>query len=1002
VWTDNDAEWIIDLTGHHTGHVTYARNAGRYKLYPTVDNARTKRFSARADTIFENLGELKKLADFGFGGDAYPAEEGDRSEELDLDHNQFWHDEPTELPETKTYQFVYANGGLEISPEHEHKELLQHAGLSTSHSGPMAVGYVSVIKDRATWEVQSNVNIKSLNKAFKDYTKHVGWIWGGLTNIDGEPISDDFAPKRSRTLHWIYDRDADHLWIGRSPGAELSTRVASNYELGSLRSGALRVGSGRATLQGPAPQAAIRGLYDFCCDRGLRLFAVNDNALHQVEDLDTYDRGSNEGGAFEAEREPSGLYSCPSCGELFPNWHEYQKHRREAPHDEPEPDSGFPELDMDADFPPHFTEQQPVVMATTYKEACRVRGKIPHHGDQYFVAYHCGSPLGYAVVGPNGRIIQSFAERDYVKPFITSAVQRYTGNEPKDMLDQPIPFVFDIDRDKIEVGEPGQPTSSLGGFLPGGVVEGTYEPGGKLILRTETSFPYSVHHLVSLWYYSHPELAVKNVYKMNQDGKQVKLAAAEPQSVGGYISTMVAADPAAELAAKALQSAGGRVFAVGGAVRDAVMGNEPKDIDLMVIGLPAESVDEALRKLPGRVDLTGKDFGVFRFRDKNGAEVEIALPRKERSTGSSHQDFDVQADHTMTPEEDLFRRDFTANAMAVDLSNGHLIDPYGGVDDARQGILRTVNPQALSEDPLRVVRALGAHARHGLHPDKSTREQMNQNADSITHLPSERVQAELDKIFKSKNPASAIRLARETGVLKHILPEVDAAFGYDQQNRHHELELGDHLVKVLDRVSQLTDDPDVRLAALLHDIGKPGSQWTDPDTGESHFYKKKLPDGTFVGQNHDEVGARMAEQAMRRINGYDTNRINRVRDLVNHHMFPAFTTPKGARRFVNRVGDHADDLLLLREADQGGKSAAHDPTTNVEVQRNLLEQARQAPTTTAQLAVNGNDLIAAGIPQGPQIGQILKSLTQAVVDDPALNTRDQLLNYARQYGTITS
>ena len=200
------------------------------------------------------------------------------------------------------------------------------------------------------------------------------------------------------------------------------------------------------------------------------------------------------------------------------------------------------------------------------------------------------------------------------------------------------------------------------------MIEGVYEPCGKVIVKTLTNMPYSVRHVIDLWYYQHPELSVTSVYLQDNGGKEQKLAAGD-KNVGGYISTLVASDPTARQAAKALESEGAKVFAVGGAVRDAMLGKEPKDIDLMVSGKTPAEVQAILSLLPGHVNLTGKDFGVFRYQNDR-SEVEIALPRREKSTGEGHKDFNVQADPHMTPQEDLWRRDFTANAMAVNLGNG--------------------------------------------------------------------------------------------------------------------------------------------------------------------------------------------------------------------------------------------------------------------------------------------------------------------------------------------
>jgi tRNA nucleotidyltransferase (CCA-adding enzyme) len=733
-----------------------------------------------------------------------------------------------------------------------------------------------------------------------------------------------------------------------------------------------------------------------------------------VEDLELENTGDNSGDFDKNkgdirdpgdEREPSGLYRCPSCQRLFPNWKLYQKHRREqeGEGDEVLDDSKFPEINMDvtSPFEPHFTPQQPDIMPLAgYAEASRVSGfENGSLADEYYVAYHHGSPVAYArlVEGKLHDLVT--VDEAYRRPLLAKVV-KYAEKSPSQLLPAPVPFIYDIQSDQVTVGQAGQRTSDIPGqFTPGGILEGSYEPGGKIVIRTMTTMPYSVRHMVELWYWQHPELEVKNVELQDATGSTTKLAA---EDIGAVVGKLLAASPAAFGAAQALREVGGNVFAVGGAVRDAISGKVPKDIDLMVTGIPGNRVQAALQQLPGRVDYTGKDFGVFRYRTKDD-EVEVALPRRERSTGPQHRDFDVQADHTMTPEEDLYRRDFTANAMAVDLSNGRLIDPYGGANDLAAGRLRTINDQSLSEDPLRVLRGIVAYGRHGLVPDERTRKQMADNAQSLTLEPAERIKDELDKLFKeSDRPGDAIKLAHEIGVLRHVLPEVDRCMGYNQNNPHHELQLGDHLLNVCNRVAEQTKDPDLRMAGLLHDIGKPDSAWVDPETGKNHYYLKRLEDGSTVGQMHEDVGADLARARLTNLR-YPNDRIKRVEDLIRNHMWKAFTSERGARKFLNRVGDHADDLMTLRWADQGGKTEyPTDPSLSLDTQRNLLEQVRnsQQPTQQSQLAINGSDLLQAGIPQGPEIGQILRNLTEAVIEDPRLNTRDRLLTMALQNGKL--
>lgn len=997
-WLSSDGRWAIDLTAGHNGTHLYGENNGYYTEYPLIDNERTKRFARRANLNFENLDVLLKVS-LDYMGDAYPAEEPQATED-----RGYWHDEPAVDPAQGEYKFVYGNGGLEVSPAHDHHELADHAGVSGDHRGPVAVGWIVVADNRATWEVQTNISLKALERVFKDYCKNVGWQWGGMTNIEGEPISDEFAPSKTSLLRFAYAND--HLYLGKVSHSEIV--IQSKLEDPDV--GWIKIQDGCARVW-PVYARAIESLYEWATDNDLILYSANDNVYRTIPDLESDNTGTNLGDEPKDDirtpgndRETSGLYRCPDCERLFPNWHEYSRHRKETENSLPEEHGGFPELNQDAPHPfqPHFTPQQPEIMPmASLSEAERAPGfEGGRPTDDYFVAYHSGSPVGYAKLR-NGKLADLSAVQGSYERAIFSKVVKYTAKEPKDLLASPVPFIYDVFDDTITVGKPGQRTSEIPGkFTPGGIVEGTYHPGGKVAIRSMTNVPYTVRHMIQLWYYQHPELAVKSVSLQDDAGRETKLAA---EGVGGTVKALALADPAASQAITALQAVGGKVYVVGGAVRDAVAGRTPKDIDLMVTGLEPGRVEAALKHPRGaRVDLTGKDFGVFRFRYM-GNEVEVALPRRDRNTGDGHKDFEVQADHTMTPEEDLWRRDFTVNAMAVDLQNGKLIDPYGGQEDIQNNVLRSVRPESLSEDPLRIVRALVARGRHGFNPDDTTRYQMGQFAHSLDHLPAERIKEELDKLFKSDDPAAAIRLAHETGALKHILPEVDTCMGYDQNNPHHELELGNHLLSVLERTAQKSDDPDLRLAALLHDIGKPASAWVDPETGKNHYYLKKYEDGRTVGAMHEEVGADMAEKLMDRLR-YPKDRTKRVSELVKHHMWKAFTTEKGARKFLNRVGDHADDLMTLRWADQGGKSEyPTDPTLNLDAQRSLLDRVHneQQPTQQSQLAINGKDILGLGVPPGPQVGQILRQLTDAVIDDPRANQRDTLLNLAQGYATLS-
>ena len=476
---------------------------------------------------------------------------------------------------------------------------------------------------------------------------------------------------------------------------------------------------------------------------------------------------------------------------------------------------------------------------------------------------------------------------------------------------------------------------------------------------------------------------------------KTRLSAAE---AGHFIKTMVGADGAAWTASQALKEAGGKVYVVGGAVRDALLQKEPKDIDLMVSGIPPEDVNNILEHLPGRVDLTGKRFGVYRYHTK-GQEVEIALPRTDTyEQGGTRGQGQITVDHHLPIEKDLQRRDFTANSMAVDLDSGKLVDPFGGATDIEKHSLRTTHPDSFDEDPTRLVRALAMHSRHGLIPDEQTRKEMEEHAHRLDQESPDVLGQQLEKLLVSANPASAVRLAHETGVLKHLFPELANQWNYDQKNPHHNYSLGEHSTNVLGNVAQVSKDPDLRLAALLHDTGKPASAWEDPATGITHYYAGML-NGVPVGADHAKVGADLAENRLRQTFNYPVSKIRNIHNLIAGHMYPDFSSSKGARRFLNRYGDAADDLMTLREADIAGKGVENRRNqATVDKQRELVEQARQAgaPTTQAAISVDGNDLLAMGL-HGPQIGAILRRLVNDVVENPALNARDALMQRAREY-----
>jgi tRNA nucleotidyltransferase/poly(A) polymerase len=454
-------------------------------------------------------------------------------------------------------------------------------------------------------------------------------------------------------------------------------------------------------------------------------------------------------------------------------------------------------------------------------------------------------------------------------------------------------------------------------------------------------------------------------------------------------------------------------YLVGGAVRDELLGLDSKDADFLVPGLDTEGLRAALA-LHGRVeDLVVADRLVgMRLHPRDGrirkltpAGIEFAPPRKEVSTGPGRHDFEIVADPELSVEDDMRRRDFTVNAMARRLETGELGDPLGGRADLEARRLRTVSPQSFREDPLRLVRALRFVSQLGFEPDEELLAQMREEAPAVKLVSGERIggglaadgMGELSKLLLGAEPARALRLARDTGVLVELLPEFGPAIGFDQESRYHDLTVDEHTFAVVQAAADQGFSLAVRLAALFHDLGKPIVGWRGHD-GRLHYYAKP----GFAAHGHDQVGAELAAEAMLRLR-YPTALRKQVVRIVRRHMFrPGKGDALRARRFLRRNGDElAFDLIDHKQADLLGKRGSDgEPPPLEEIAavadfREMVRQELSSPHRLRDLAVDGNDLIELGFRPGPQLGRILHDLLDSVVDEPVLNTRAQLLALAK-------
>jgi tRNA nucleotidyltransferase (CCA-adding enzyme) len=280
-------------------------------------------------------------------------------------------------------------------------------------------------------------------------------------------------------------------------------------------------------------------------------------------------------------------------------------------------------------------------------------------------------------------------------------------------------------------------------------------------------------------------------------------------------------------------------YLVGGAVRDELLGLGSKDADFVVPGVDYDGLRAALEP-HGRVEdleVAGRRVGARLYpRDAElrrlaPAGIEFAPPRAERSTGPGRHDFEIVADPGLSIEDDMARRDFTVNAMARRLETGELVDPFGGAEDLRRGVLRTMHERSFAEDPLRLVRGLRLVSQLGLDPDDATLEQMRREAAAVRLVSGERVggglrsdgMGELSKLLLGRQPAKALRLARDTGVLAALLPELQDAIDFEQRSDRQHLPLDEHIFAVVQAAADAEAPLAVRLAALLHDAGKPGA-----------------------------------------------------------------------------------------------------------------------------------------------------------------------------------
>lgn len=429
---------------------------------------------------------------------------------------------------------------------------------------------------------------------------------------------------------------------------------------------------------------------------------------------------------------------------------------------------------------------------------------------------------------------------------------------------------------------------------------------------------------------------------------------------------------------RTLREASYEAYVVGGGLRDLLLGRAVSDWDVSSGADP-----DAVMGLFERTIPIGAAHGTVSV-VTGGGHVEVTAFRKEGAYSDSRRPDNVE--FIKSVEDDLSRRDFTVNAMAYDPLDERLVDPFDGRDDLSGKIIRAVGDplERFSEDALRPLRAIRLAVLLGFEIEETTFKAIEATKDKISRVAAERVRDELMKILRADKPSVAFEMMRETSLLGYVLPELDEAFGIPQ-NRHHAYDVYLHSLITCDAAG--VEKPLVRLAALLHDLGKPVTK--EEIRGDATFY------------NHEVVGAGMADLVLRRLK-FSRDAREQVVNLIRHHMFNYTSEWSDAalRRFVRKVGEeNLADLFDLRIADRLGNGLKQGFPVNVEEMRRRVESllSESHALRISDLEVDGADVTRElGIEPGPAVGRVLRGLLEAVLDEPSLNSREKLLDMIRE------
>lgn len=436
---------------------------------------------------------------------------------------------------------------------------------------------------------------------------------------------------------------------------------------------------------------------------------------------------------------------------------------------------------------------------------------------------------------------------------------------------------------------------------------------------------------------------------------------------------------------------GYEMYAVGGFVRDLLLGKEPKDLDVLVLVNSVKKLEDAIYKLVVEYNLhppilVGKAFGVYKV-IIDGEEIDFVPPRKEYYFENSRKP--VVSIGTL--DDDYFRRDFTINAIYLRLNDMKLVDPGGGVEDIKDKIIRVTNSEnpdtVFSEDPLRILRAVRFACVLGFEIDPETKEAMKRNVKRLEIVSAERITEEFKKILLSQSPSKGIELLREIGALDLILPELTKTIGVEQDKAHHTTDVYTHTLRTLDLVPP---DLVLRLSALLHDLGKPETK--SVINGIIHFFE------------HEDVSAELAEGILKRLR-FPNDIINKVVTYIKHHMRPhqytSTWTDSAIRRLIRDLGEYVESIVEFAKQDH----LSDAPQPSLEKYDELLTRIRTLKNKEEpkyQSILDGHEImeLVGYHKAGPWIRLIKDHLSDKLTENPNMTkeeAKQEVLRFIEEY-----